>query len=351
MRTATETAWEAYRAAQRAFRRAVARKARERWRNFCAEMEQVPDYARIHRILAKDSKSLPSSLRRPDASFTSSSEETAKHLLEAHFPGCSDKKAGTIEPEPPPPSEEDWSLAMRIVTVDRLRWAIGRFKPFKSAGDDGIFPALLKESGEMLLEPLCEMLRSSLALGIIPTKWEKVKVTFIPKPGKPSHCVAKDFRPISLTSFILKTLERLVDLYIREEILVNFPLHARQHAYQAGKSTDSALHSLVARVEKSLQIGEIALGCFMDIEGAFDNTGFGVISQALTERNVAPVVVRWIDRMLKDRAVEAQVCGIKTSLWVAKGCPQGGILSPMLWCIVIDSLIRMLDESGIRAQG
>ncbi len=270
IRTTRESDWEAYRAAQKAFRKMVQRKVRETWRSFCAEMEQIPDYARIHKILAKDSSLLPSSLLRPDGSFTSSGGDTAKHLLEAHFPGCSERKYGTIEPDPPPPTEEDWSLAMRIVTVDRLRWAIGKFKPYKSAGDDGIFPALLKESGEILLEPLCKMLQSSLALGCIPTRWEKVKVTFIPKPGKPSHCVAKDFRPISLTSFVHKTLERLIDVYIREEILIRFPLHVNQHAYQAGKSTDSALHSLVSSVEESFRFGEVALGCFMDIEGAFD---------------------------------------------------------------------------------
>lgn len=351
LRTKESVDWTAYRAAQKAFRKAVFSRAKEVWRNFCAEMEQIPDYARIHRILAKDSRMLPSSLRMPDGEFTKSGEETAKHLLEAHFPGCGDEKSDAGRPNLPPPTDEDWSLVNRIVTVDKLRWAIGKFKPFKSAGDDGIFPALLKESGEILLEPLCEVLRSSLALGQIPTKWERVKVTFIPKPGKPSHCVAKDFRPISLTSFMLKALERLIDLYIREEILVSYPLHAKQHAYQVGKSTDSALHSLVSEVERSFEIGEVALGCFMDIEGAFDNTSFQVIRRALDERGVGPVVVRWINSMLRDRAVEASVCGHRTSLWVAKGCPQGGILSPILWCMVVDSLIKKLNEQGIFAQG
>lgn len=351
IRTLLEADWNAYRAAQKAFRNYVRSRAKEAWKRFCAEMEQIPDYARIHKILAKDSRLLPSSLLKPDGTFTSCGKETAKHFLEVHFPGSKDVKDDGAGPDPPPPSEEDWQLARRIVTMDRLKWAIGRFKPFKSAGDDGIFPALLKESGEILLEPLREVLLGSLALGHIPTKWEKVKVTFIPKPGKPSHVVAKDFRPISLTSFVLKTLERLIVLYIREEILVRFPLHANQHAYQAGKSTDSALHCLVSGVERSLEIGEIALACFMDIEGAFDNTGFEIIGQALRERGVAPVVVRWVDRMLRDRTVEANVCGLKTNLWVAKGCPQGGILSPLLWCLVVDSLLKRLNENGIFAQG
>jgi hypothetical protein len=271
-------------------------------------MECIPDYARIHKILAKDPKLLPSSLMRPDGTFTSSGEETAVHLLEAHFPGCGTERRDASYPMVPP-SDEDWLFANRIITTERVKWAIGRFRPFKSAGNDGIFPALLKESGEILLEPLCEILRSSLALGHIPTQWEGVKVTFIPKPGRSSHCVAKDFRPISLTSFVLKTLERLVDFYIRDEVLLRFPLHKNQHAYQMGKSTDSALHSLVARVEKSFEYGEIALGCFMDIEGAFDNTNFEVIHRTLTEREVKPVVIRWIGSMLRNTVATQQVSG------------------------------------------
>lgn len=237
LRKTARKAWNyAYKSSQKMFRKAVKMKARDLWKNFCAEMEQIPDYAKIHKILVKDLKLLPFSLLKPDGSYTSCGKETATHLLETHFPGCSDTKAEARIPNSSTQSEEDWALASRIVTVDRLKWAIGKFKAFKSADDDGIFPALLKESGEILLEPLCKVLRSSLVLCRIPQAWEKVKVTFIPKPGRPSHCVAKDCRPISLTSFILKTLERLIDFCIRDE--VKYPLHVNQHAYQAGKSTD-----------------------------------------------------------------------------------------------------------------
>lgn len=45
------------------------------------------------------------------------------------------------------------------------------------------------------------------------------------------------------------------------------------------------------------------------------------------------------------------MCGHKTNLWVAKGCPQKGILSPMLRSLVVDSLIRELNEKGFFCQG
>jgi len=66
-------------------------------------------------------------------------------------------------------------------------------------------------------------------------------------------------------------------MMIKDEILPRYSLHVNQHAYQAGKSINSALHNLVAKVERSFGVGEVALGCFMDIQGAFNNTNFEVI--------------------------------------------------------------------------
>ena len=86
---------------------------------------------------------------------------------------------------------------------------------------------------------------------------------FIPKHGRNSYGGPKDFRPISLTSFLLKTMERLVVRFLRDEILTTKPLHPNQPAYQAGKSVEMALHQLM--VEKALDQQEIALGIFLDI--------------------------------------------------------------------------------------
>ena len=75
---------------------------------------------------------------------------------------------------------------------------------------------------------------------------------FIPMPGRNTYSGPRDYRPISLTSFLLKTMERLVDRYLRDEALAIVPLHPNQHAYQAGKSVETALHWLVVRAEKAL---------------------------------------------------------------------------------------------------
>jgi hypothetical protein len=80
---------------------------------------------------------------------------------------------------------------------------------------------------------------------------------------------------------MLKTLEKLLDRHTRGGVLVERPLHQNQFAHRAGMSMETALFQVVHRLEKCLEHKEIALGAFLDIEGAFDNTSFNAISRPL----------------------------------------------------------------------
>jgi hypothetical protein len=55
-----------------------------------------------------------------------------------------------------------------------------------------------------------------MAYGFIPMAWRHVKVIFIPKPKKLDYNKAKPYRPVSLSSFLLKTMEKLVDRHVRD---------------------------------------------------------------------------------------------------------------------------------------
>jgi len=125
----------------------------------------------------------------------------------------------------------------------------------------------------------------------VPAIWRQVKVVFIPKPGRSTYRRTRDYRPISLTSFLLKTMERLVDSYLRDEALAIVPLHPNQHAYQAGKLVETALHPLIVRVEKVLDQQEIALGAFLDIEGAFNNACYDTMCDALVRHGSEYIIM------------------------------------------------------------
>jgi hypothetical protein len=129
-----------------------------------------------------------------------------------------------------------------------------------------------------------------------------VTVVFITKHGKATHGGPKYYRTNSLTSFLLKSMERLVDRFRRDEMAVSSPLHPNLHAYQTGKFTETALHQLLVRVEV-LDQKETALGIFLDTDGAFNNTSY--------DSNSAASVRHAIRATLESRRATANLGGLQ----------------------------------------
>jgi hypothetical protein len=46
------------------------------------------------------------------------------------------------------------------------------------------------------------------------------------------------------------------------------------------------------------------------------------------------------------RSISATLSGQTLGASAAKGCPQGGVLSPLLWSLVVDDLIWGLNSNG-----
>jgi hypothetical protein len=66
----------------------------------------------------------------------------------------------------------------------KIRWGLNTVRPFKSAGTDGIVPALVQHEAELLVSKICLKYRARMAFGFVNMASRQVKVTFIPKSGK-----------------------------------------------------------------------------------------------------------------------------------------------------------------------
>ena len=163
---------------------------------------------------------------------------------------------------------------------------------------------------------------------------------FVLKRGRNDYTQPRSFRPISLMSFLLKTTERLIDRHIRDGTLVRYPLHANQHAYLAGKSTDTALHNLVSKITRAVHGKQYALGVFLDTEGAFNNASSGSLLNVLRSKRVSNTVVDWIKSMLSTRIARAASGDTIIEVRLHKGFPQGGVLSALMWILVADGLYK-----------
>jgi len=147
-------------------------------------------------------------LQKAKGSWSDFSKEFLDLLLVAHFPGS--QQTGH-----PPERGTGEGIELDPLLSDRnMKWSIHGFKPYKSPRPDGITTAHIQQAGQIAINWSKKIFQSILAVGELPTTWQETKVAFIPKVGKATHTTTKDSRPISLTSFLLKSSERMISLHI-----------------------------------------------------------------------------------------------------------------------------------------
>jgi hypothetical protein len=113
---------------------------------------------------------------------------------------------------------------------------------------------------------------------------------------------------------------------------------------------ETALHQFVVRVEKALDQQETALHV-LHIKGAFNNTCYDTMCDAVVRHGSEYIIVRWIRATLEGRVAVATLNGFSVGLAISRGCPQRDVLSPLLWCLVVDDLITRLSGGGVFIQG
>ena len=66
-----------------------------------------------------------------------------------------------------------------------------------------------------------------------------------------------------------------------------------------GASTETALHKIVHKIERTIIHSGMALGTFLDNEGAFETVAFSSIDKALSRTCPSNKVRKWIMTMIK----------------------------------------------------
>ena len=211
-------------------------------------------------------------------------------------------------------------------------------------GPDKVSANVLICSWNQVLPTIRRIFKDSIRLGYIPTAWQSSNGIFISKPSKPTYTDIKNWRVINLSSSLLKLLEKVVYLYLDTDLKIDSSLSPNQLGFRVGHSTEEALHKIVTGLESAVTSGKFALSCFVDIKSAFDCISFKSIISALHLRKVHPILIQWITSLLTSRKVIFSLRGESLIRYITSGTPQGGVLSPLLWNIVIDSLLCSLNQ-------
>ena len=289
-------------------------------------------------------------LKNPSTGTTTiSADEVADVLLDKHLPDSST----TLNQETviPPKTLDLDHQSLSFINITKLTEAIRLFGPNKTPGPDKLKPIVLQHLPISTLQNLCTLYKVSIALGHVPKSWVKSKVIFLAKPGKEDYTDPNAFRPISLCSFLLKGLERLILFHLEDSCLIKKPLSQAQHAFRKTKGTETALSEAADKIEAGMLRKEYTLGVFLDIAGAFNNLSFESAIKSMRERKFPSKIVDWYKNFLYNQESTYELNNKLYTRALKKGCPQGGVLSPLVWNINFDPILEELNVGPVKVIG
>jgi hypothetical protein len=147
-------------------------------------------------IMAKQATNRVSTIKLSDGQYIQAGQETLKGLFKFTFLIRSWLMIHMMTDRSAEPGhmrnhneQRGWNLTKRVNNQSTITWALGTFKPFKSAGSDGIVPAILQQGAEHTVPHLCRIFRACMAyetmLGgsLVTTAWRVLRLRMEETPS------------------------------------------------------------------------------------------------------------------------------------------------------------------------
>ena len=225
--------------------------------------------------------------------------------------------------------------------------AISEIGVGSGAGPDGISALLLKRCARFLVQPLRYIWCESFKRGIVPEFYKNSLIFPLFKKG--DRAKASNYRPISLTSHIIKVFERVLRRKIVEYLEANDLLSSYQHGFRSGRSCLTQLLGHFDDIYSGLVEGRDTDSIYLDYAKAFDRVDHRLLLLKLKRYKFHPDLISWISSFLKGRTQEVVINGSHSCRkTIVSGVPQGTVLGPVLFIIFINDLEQSIGSSNIR---
>ncbi|TWW53073.1 NACHT, LRR and PYD domains-containing protein 12 [Takifugu flavidus] len=244
----------------------------------------------------------------------------------------------TIIPPSSPPSF--------TISEQDVRRQFARLKPAQGPWPGRRVSLTLRHCAEELTPVFTDIFNSSLESCQVPACLKTS--TIVPVPKKPRITGLNDYRPVALTSVVMKSLERLILPHLKS---ITTPLlDPLQFAYRANRSVDDAvnlaLHSILQHLDSP---GTYARILFVDFSSAFNTIRPALLQDKLSQLSVPDSLCRWITHFLTDRRQYVRLGKtVSDSVTISTGSPQGCVLPPLLFSLHQSvKLIKFVDDTTL----
>lgn len=212
-----------------------------------------------------------------------------------------------------------------------------------SVGSDSISRKMIIPLLDILTPVLTSIFNTSISTCTFPSIWKDAEIVPLPKKTNPTSL--SEYRPISILPFLSKALERLVHQQLSSFLVKHRLLNPMQSGFRPGHSTTTALVKITDDIRSNMDNQRLTVLTLLDFSNAFNTVDFDILCDILRSLNISPEVADWFLSYLQGRRQRVKL-NDSYSNWstVNTGVPQGGVLSPLLFSIFINSLCNVITS-------
>ena len=242
---------------------------------------------------------------------------------------------------------EDGDLNDIELTEKDIIDAIGELNMNSAAGPDGIPAIFLINTKISIANPLKMILRKSLDEQKIPDIFKLAYVTPIHKGG--SKLKPEQYRPVSLTSHVMKIFERVIKRNIMKHLTEQNLINSGQHGFVPGRSTQTQLLQHYCDIFETLSEDTRIDTIFLDFAKAFDKVDHDILLQKVFNHKIKGKIGLWLKEFLNSRKYRVVANGeMSEEQSVLSGVPQGTVLAAILFVIMISDIDENVKNSIVR---
>ena len=226
--------------------------------------------------------------------------------------------------------------------MEELEGALKGIQNGRSPEPDNTTNDMLAHLGTQAKKKLLGLFNTSWKTGLIPSIWKKAILIPILKAGKPRN-KGNSYRPISLTSCMCKLMERMVNKRLMWYLERNKILMDEQAGFRQFRSTEDQIAYIAQTIEFGYQRQQHTATVWVDMEKVFDKVWKKGLVLQLMQAEVSHNMLKWIEKYLSQRTGRVSLQGRESRQADFKdGVPQGGVLSPTLFLIFMNSIQNII---------